>query len=418
VEPVPAQGPDRPESDPVGRWPLWTWIVYAAISLWFLRRTGSDAGWFSITLGFSWFFYVALTLPHELGHALFSRLAGLEVFEVSVGFGRIAWAKRWRGVLFAVRGAGLGGFVVSAGPQTNHQGLRHAFSAFGGPAVNFALLLAHLPLVVLLGAPDDASLLGAAANGFFWANLATLASTSIPYRYVGDDGSPVWNDGLLVWSSLRADAATEQRWREGYYRLAADRAEEEGGAAAQREAAERGLAVFPDSFPLRYALGCACMQLHRLERARGIFRDLLADPALSSDAQVMLKNNIAYADLLLGDDLDEADRFSAEVAAVEPPVPYFLGTRGAALLRSGRHEEAISFLERAYALHELPVNRAIAAALLGIALERLGRREAAVEQVALAVSLGAERPEVRLARAIVGEPAVGGTLRSRAAQAT
>jgi Flp pilus assembly protein TadD len=384
--------------------PPWAWLALAALGVLFLRDGGDDAGWLAATIAFSWLFYVVLVLPHELGHALFARLAGLEVFEISIGFGRVRWSKRWHGVVFAVRGSALGGFMNAAGPQATHQGLRHAVSALGGPAVNLALLLAYLPLAVAVGITNGESLPGAAGNGFFWANVWALAVTLIPHRSEGAGGSDRWNDGMIFYRALRADLATERGWRESYHGLALDRARDVAGPTAELEAAERGLSEFPDSFGLRYAVGAACMELGRIERARCVFRELLALPSLAPGMQIVLKNNVAYADLRVDDDLDEAERFSAEAAAAEPTDPYTLGTRGAVLVRVGRYEEAIPHLERSYALHVLDTSRAFAAALLGIALERLGRRATAAEQVALAASLDPTGPEVRLARAIVGAP--------------
>jgi tetratricopeptide (TPR) repeat protein len=401
VDPLAAGASDRKERDVVGRRPLWGWIVLAALGVVFLRRAGSDAGWIVATIAFGWLFYVALVLPHELGHALFARLAGLELFEISIGYGPVVWSRRWRGVLFAVRGSGLGGFMRAAGRQNTHARMRHALLAIGGPAVNFALLLASLPIAAIVAAGDNASLVGAAANGFFWSNVWALAVTLIPHRYEDEAGGEVWNDGMIFYRAIRADAAAQRLWRERYYRFAADRARDESGAAQELEVAERGLAEFPDSFALRYAVASACLELGWEARARGVFRELLALPSLEPGVQVVLKNNIAYADLLLDDDLEEADRFSAEAAAQDPPVPHFLGTRGAALIRAARHAEAIPYLERAYTLHDLATNRASAAALLSIALQRLGRRKAAAEKVALAASLDPSCREVRLARAIV-----------------
>jgi hypothetical protein len=81
---------------------------------------------------------------------------------------------------------------------------------------------------------------------------------------------------------------------------------------------------------------------------------------------------------------DEADVLSAEAIAALPKMPGVLGTRGSVLVWLGRPEEGLPLLERSFAAHETPRDRATNACTLAMGYHARGDTRGAVRWLEIA----------------------------------
>jgi len=112
---------------------------------------------------------------------------------------------------------------------------------------------------------------------------------------------------------------------------------------------------------------------------------------------------IAWSDLFLGDPalLEEADVYSQEALGASPKYAYYQSTRGAVLVSTGKVEEGISMLSRAYSHHQDRHARASVAYWLGIAEARRGNYAKGIEWVRAAKTQCANHEMARMAVAEV-----------------
>ena len=105
--------------------------------------------------------------------------------------------------------------------------------------------------------------------------------------------------------------------------------------------------------------------------------------------RALYENNLAWADLLLGDPSLEAEALerSAAAFAVLPTVPAIRGTRGLALILGGAVDEGIALCGDAYRAHREPEARAANAASMAIGAARQGRVAAAERHLRQAIRL-------------------------------
>lgn len=159
-----------------------------------------------------------------------------------------------------------------------------------------------------------------------------------------------------------------------------------GRLEAAREAAERALALEPDSASGLFALG----QIHRGLRHLDVARRLL-------ERAVALDGGMGLAWMGLGEVLAtlpgeaaKAEDALRRAARLLPRDPRPLNGLATVLMAAGRHEDAIAAYRSAIALVTDP-NPADLLNNLGVAFERLGRREEAVAVLRTAVLV---RPDV------------------------
>ncbi len=94
-----------------------------------------------------------LVVAHEAGHFLIAKLFGMAVDAFSVGFGPVAWSKKWGETSYQIRWLPLGGFVSFAGDKpeeeapesspdrwyANRPRWQRAIVLLGGPMANLLL---------------------------------------------------------------------------------------------------------------------------------------------------------------------------------------------------------------------------------------------------------------------------------------
>lgn len=337
------------------------------VGLAFVGLTGD--GWWLVNLGLLYPLMVLLVAPHELGHALAARLLGVETAAVLLGVGPRVGSFRLLGAPWSVHRNLYRGLTVLL-PAPGER-VRPFLILLAGPAVN---LLAAAIAVPFVASWDHESLFTGFAPATVWvlANLFLLLGSLNPASAAG--GFP--SDGMQMLQLLRGPRFTP----EALPVLTIGTAVHHLATAGLRDEAlgllERGLAAHPESPSLHAWRNALLLRAERWEEAvEGLLRELeLPEPA--SGQRAMSLNNLAWARLHQGR-LDEALALSEEALALDPDSPWYLGTRGCALARAGRADEACEHLERALRLHT--DRRALAAdfAHLALAEETRGRAEEA-----------------------------------------
>jgi hypothetical protein len=138
--------------------------------------------------------------------------------------------------------------------------------------------------------------------------------------------------------------------------------------------AEAGLLAHPDHRPLRHFLTVALIRTRDLGAARDHLRALLARDDAELPERAIDLSNLAWADLMSGDPalLNEALLASEEAERRLAWHPAVKNARGYALIESGRVEEGLTRVRRAYEVHTDRRDRAATACVAAIGAMRSG----------------------------------------------
>lgn len=357
-----------------------------------------------------WVWFGLLTVVHELGHAVAARMLKLRVYAVCLGMGPAAVERHWGETRISVSWIPMGGFVMlGAEEDATHPALR-AGLVLGAGTLSHILLLVGAGLLFdglcTFFVPDwlaHPSPLGT----FIWASLVMVLMSMVPYHtatpigVLPSDGHRIMQlilhpaEGVADFQQAGTACDACEKLRVGDYDGAVERCRE-------------GLLLFPESFMLRNTFGVGQIMLGEYEAARNELVVLLDhEDAARPQYHPLLKNNIAYCDVMLDDPelLEEAGRYTEEILRTAPHVPAFEGTRGALLVVQEQYTEAVALLKRVYAQTPERTGRATNACWISVAEQRRGDRDAAIRWFEIARSLEIEVPELRLISVAIKEDA-------------
>lgn len=322
---------------------------------------------------------IPLILLHEFGHALASKMVGFKLLWMSIGTGRQLFDKRILGLRMRIHLIPLSGLTAAVPQSTSGLRWRLWWFAFAGPAVHvFLILLCYF----LLGFDFFRTLLfplsifsrTAPVEMFIYANLILLVSSLFP-KYAGGSGGQVHSDGYQLVKIPFYTQEELEKYKMLDIGMEALEQIEAGNLDKGIAIYESGLKIDPQNYMLRHDLAFARIKQGRFEEARTEYIDLLdSKGGKQPDHRVLLLNNIAWADVLLRKDelLVEADRYSEEAILKEPKNTNYRGTRGAVLIRTGRIEEGLKMLRKAFDQHSDKSARASVACWIAIGEARVG----------------------------------------------
>lgn len=372
-----------------------------SVVLFYVAVTALGAGlatqgrWGLLNLCVGAWMMMLLILPHELGHAGAAALLGARVFSISIGmWGDTVFERTRGGIRWEIKAFPLGGLTVAADAREDLFRLRRFLIVLGGPLVNLLLLTAAVRVASSVGRLDfhlrDAFQPGAL---FVVANALVLVANLVPYRAATPFG-PVPNDGLALVTLPFLTPADVARHIAGYHLLEGEAARRRRRFAEARERYARGLERFPDHALLRNNLAVTLLDLRDGEAARPHLLHLVAREPLEPGLRPLVFNNLAAADLLIGrpDLLAEADRYSEEAFRHAPWLAAVRGTRGGALVETGRVDEGLALVRGAMETLKDPAQKAILACYAAMGEKRKGNDAEARQCLETARALDPECP--------------------------
>ena len=299
---------------------------------------------------------------HELGHALVGRAVGLRVIEVVLGSGPRLARVRVGETDVEVRLLPFGGHSVMVPLEPSRA--RLAVGVLAGPLANLVVVVVTI-FVWPRSGPWVAPLV--------IANSLVLVGNLWPMKVATPLG-PVRSDGLALLTLIRSPADELREMDALRYAAETAAALERRDLAAAVRHAERGLAAHPIDAVLRHFLTVALIRDGRFDTARAHLQTLLASDGIEPHQRAIDLNNLAWANLMSGDAalLDEALAASEEAERKIAWHPAVKGTRGYALILTGRVDEGLARARRAHAAHSAKTDRATTACVLAIGTARLG----------------------------------------------
>ena len=373
-------------------------VVWIMVGLWgfaillFWLTPEINLGPFVWNFGLLLVFPFVSTVAHELGHVFAGRLAGIHITGIEIGRGPLVADFRLWGFRWQFRAAPLGGFAFGVPKGGAWVRLRQTLFILGGPLANLFLIGVALALMGLGEAPSfDFMLRFNPGKMLLITNATFFLSSLVPYMMDTSRGKYP-SDGLLLWRTWRwsradIDAAVPY----GYAVEAQD-------LFSQRKNAEaivvlwEGLKEYPDDLCLEQVRADSLLSQGKAAEARPIYAKLLGRYSKFEQVRYTMFNNIAYADLLMGDPalMWEADAGSRLALEAQPWVAPFKGTRGAVLVEMGDLDAGLRLLHEAMRENEDDRNKAVNACCIGIAHARRGDAELSRSYFALACRLDPE----------------------------
>ena len=228
----------------------------------------------------------------------------------------------------------------------------------------------------------------APAVDFLLANIILLGLNLFPYKITTVAGV-IENDGLVLIKVMFSDQKKIDFHIASYFFLVSQEHYRRKQYLQALRICEEGLELCPDAILLRTQLGRVFLSLNDFEKARSIFGELLHHKDISPGQKMIMLNNIAYADILSGraDLMDEADRYSEEAYRNIPWISAIKGTRGALLVETGRVDEGLQLLQKAYDGHSEPEGKALNAAHIALGEKLRGNTEESVRYLEIAQTL-------------------------------
>lgn len=324
-------------------------------------------------------FCVLLVVPHEFAHAVCAWIVDWRVCKISLGLGRTLKQFRFAGLNFEIN-LSLGGGVTWIAPkETKWARLKYFLVISAGPIVHLLLLAAVLFGQSWTGSLDDWQREPTPLATLAAANLLMLGVALLPYKHLVTCGQfAVWlpSDGLAMLTAPFLSERTIRQWHAYYFAFEAADHWLQGDYRAAKQWNERGLEFYPDDLNNRMGLGLALCFLHDLRGGRDQWILVLNRTDLPNEIRLLMLNNIAWNDLMLGDAslLDEADRFSREAVAGAPTQPPYLGTRGSVLIERGDLDEGLRLVEQAYDGNEDSRLKALNACYLALGESKRGNQ--------------------------------------------
>jgi Flp pilus assembly protein TadD len=349
-------------------------VAMALVGLWLMSRgTGvSRSARANEQLGellvFVAIVYVASfihVVPHELGHAILGAATRFRVPRITVGVGGALVDRKIGRTTVVVHTLPVSGATYGATDDRRALRLRLWLFTAGGPATTALLTLLAWRAEPLVTATGPSLLLQA----WVFAGVLVLVGSLLPMRAgaTTTDGwkllaTPFLGDDKLDALLVSADALdVHEQVRRGDH--------DEAISAAQRLVRER-----PDDVSLHVELVAALLKAQRWDEAAVALRDQLARLPLRDEVRALHLNNLAWADLMIGDPalLPEADRASAEAYAAQPWRHAIRGTRGSVLIDTGRAAEGVELVRSGILRSQSPASVAATQAYLAMGELQLG----------------------------------------------
>ncbi|MGX8011012.1 site-2 protease family protein [Mesorhizobium sp. ORM8.1] len=312
--------------------------------------------------------WISLIL-HESSHALAGHLAKLQIREIRLGLGPTTLHTRLLRIEVHVGTIPLGGWARTF-PQLSFSKLANLFFVAAGPMMDIVWL------GVLSGAMTichDIELAGTILAPAVIVQMIMVIGNILPYRSKVY-GQRLPNDMLALWKIIRGRDPFEVLRQHYLNRLRPYMSPDDPPWHPTGQSDRVAFYVFKpdltdeDITALEDELTHTTSASERLLLIDAAATKILANPAPPPSC----------LDALL-------DRLTEKAVAMAPKLRTLKGTRGAALARLGRHEEALDVLAEADESNDF--NRCLNAAFRALAHSRAGRKDRAAAEIETSVAI-------------------------------
>lgn len=287
---------------------------------------------------------------HELGHAVAAWIAGMRVFEISLGtYGESWFRTHLGGVVLQVNKYPLDGYVNAGHKSMRFMRIRDTVMTLGGPIANAMVALAAF---LTLHATNISYTSFAGVLLLFLAISSGIRTLSNLYpRQITMGFGTIPSDGLALLRTPFLSFQERAALHADYYLREGLAARESGNFSKAMEWFAIGLKSYPKNVPLTTWSGSVWLETNRYGKARRAFTDLLALPNLEESDKLQGNIYLAWTDLTLGDPtlLTEADRSSQDAIDVAPNDLASRYVRGCVLIELDRITEGLEVLRTAIA---------------------------------------------------------------------
>jgi len=335
----------------------------------------------AVNFGLFIVFIYLLLIPHEMGHAIAAWLCRWEVFRINFGIGPCWLRGSIAGIPIQFRLIPDRGSVSTSSLRQDDWRFCRFITIAAGPLANLAIAILAIEFVggwkIFINDPFAS----------IWSTLALASGLQflgsiIPQTHLMQEG-PIGSDGLQMAQLLFKPLPAEKVRRLRYYMAkglaleAADRAKEalEVFSTARTE--------FPDEPSIAVSVAGMLMTAGKIEEGRTLVCELLRVHTSQSVFNAILRNDLAWADVLLGSTtlLAEADEASAAALSQMPWEASVQGTRGTVLAILGKPDEAMQLLRKSIKGADRRSSRSTNFCAMAIAEHRQGHERAATELI-------------------------------------
>jgi hypothetical protein len=313
-------------------------IVLIGGFIWVILSPQNEFAWLVFQAGLLMCFTLILSVPHELGHSLAAFLTKANIFQVTIGLGRILYKHDFWGIEWVFRAIPICGYTLIGFNNKKFYRLRSFLVTLGGPLANCFLIFAATILLFHV----SSSWLLAVIRPFIAANVLVLLFNLLP-RKCNFAGTITPSDGLTLLTVPFMSELRINREIEAYYVLEGYSYYKRGHFEDAKRSYETGLAHFPDSDAIQNEMGRVFLYLGKYIEARNLFVQLQKSTNLSPAMRIGILDAIATADVMIGgnDLLEEVDAFSKTACENMPWQTEFKWARGLVLAKKGDIEQGL-----------------------------------------------------------------------------
>ena len=317
-------------------------IVLIGGLVWVMLSPQNEFAWLVFQAGLMMCFINILTLPHELGHTLAAFLTKANIFQVTIGVGKILYKRDFLGIEWIFRAVPFCGYTLIGFNNRSFFRLRSFLASSGGPLSNFLLIFAATFLLFNV----SSQWLLALIRSFIAANVFELLYELLP-RKVNFAGTTTQSDGLTLLTVPFMSHSKINQEIEANFVWQVYSSYMKGRVEDAKQSYEKGMALFPNSSALKNEMGNLLLYLGQYTEARNLFVQLQQKTDLGPDMRIGILNSIATADVMIGgnDLLEEADAFSKTACENMPWQTEFKWARGLVLVKKGHIEQGLTLLK-------------------------------------------------------------------------
>jgi hypothetical protein len=348
-------------------------VIGLVITLFFLFAVFEEYSTRKLSVVFFILFWIPMLVVHEAGHALAAKALGWRVREIVIGFGRTLWKWELGETRIKVKLAPVEGYVLPAPAEASAVRLKSALVYAAGPGAEIAVLLALVAIFgrdTVFNESDQAGLVALKTLAF--VIIVGAGFNLLPFRTEG-----AVSDGLGILSSpFMTKDVIEMRLigielREARSLLDSGRPGEACTLIASL------LNRFPDNMALQLMSGIATCQDGRIEDARSVASNRLADERLGEPARREWLKLQALVELNAPDPhFMTLDLAVQRALKITPDAADLLAIKGASLVLRGDYDAGGNMLAHSWRKGGDRADDPLMLGFLAVAAEKTGNHAA------------------------------------------